>query len=374
MSSFLPLNRPPGIYEIAFSRMRGITRALAEQLLELTGSEEDFFAEPRRKLEIMTGTRSRLFDEAYRKELLDKARREMEFVKAHSINLLYFRSPGYPERLENCVDAPLMLFSLGDCDLNMAHIVSIVGTRHATPYGIDFVMKLVAELHEKLDHLVVISGLAYGIDIAAHRAALHNGVPTAAVLAHGLNTVYPAAHRNTAVDIVRSGGALISDYTSQDVLHKGNFLARNRIVAGLCDCLVVAESAKKGGALVTARIAGAYDRDVAALPGRTSDIYSAGCNSLIASHGASLITCADDLIELMGWTPRPTEGTQSTLALELSDDEAAVVGRLRQLGEDSLNSMSVALDMPMHRLMPLLVEMEFKGLLLPYPGGKYRLS
>lgn len=361
-------------YKIAFASLRGMTRELAAVILARTGSEEAFFTTPESTLGAMFGRRNRLFDTAYRNETLEKARRELDFINTHSIRVSYYTDSDYPARLRECDDAPLALYSIGNCDLNSTHIVSIVGTRHATPYGIDFVMNLVKELREKLDSLVIVSGLAYGIDVAAHRASLHHSVPTAAVLAHGLNMVYPAPHRSTAAEMVKSGGMLISDYMSQDRLHRGNFLARNRIVAGLCDCLVVAESAAKGGALVTAGIAAGYNRDVVALPGRRGDKYSAGCNRLIASNTAALVQSADDIISLMRWTPRITEGSQGELPLELSDEEQKVIDCLTRLDEANVNRLCVTLDMPMHRLMPLLVDMEFKGLLVAYPGGKYRIS
>lgn len=362
------------IYKIAFSAVKGLTPALAEKILARIGEESVFFTESDRRLGTLLGFKSRILDDDYRASVLKKAKREADFMSSHDIKGIYFNAEDYPARLKQCDDAPLMLFTLGHCDLNRAHIVSIVGTRHATPYGVDFVINLIKGLHEKLDNLVVVSGLAYGIDITAHRAALHNNVPTAAVLAHGLNTIYPAQHRGTAVEIAKSGGALITDYMSQDNLHRGNFLARNRIIAGLCDCLVVAESAEKGGALVTARIANAYNRDVAALPGRTSDRYSAGCNKLISNHTAALIQCDDDLIELVGWTPKPSSGTQMEMQLTLSPEEESVTGYLRDTGEATVNKLCVALEIPMHKLMPLLIDMEFKNLILPYPGGKYRLA
>lgn len=362
------------IHKIAFSTLRGITPQLASEILCRIGDESTFFAESESRLAAVLGFKSKILDRQYRDTLLEKAEKEIAFIDAHNIKVTCFNDPGYPERLRHCDDAPMILYSLGECDFNSSHVVGIVGTRHATPYGIDFVINLIKGLSEKLDNLIIVSGLAYGIDIAAHRASLHNNVPTVAVLAHGLNTIYPAPHRNTAAEIVKSGGALITDYMSQDRLHKGNFLARNRIVAGLCDCLVVAESAEKGGALVTARIAAAYNRDVAALPGRTSDKYSAGCNKLIASNIATLIGSDNDLIEMMGWTPRATEGDQKELPLELSPEEQSVIDHLRQDGESTVNRMCVTLGIPMHRLMPLLVDMEFNSLILPYPGGKYRLA
>ncbi len=362
------------LYNIALANLKGITPRLVEEILSRIGDKSLFFTLPESNLAAVLGFKSKILERGYRDGVLEKAKKELDFINAHNITVTPFDGTSYPERLRHCDDAPMILYSIGECNLNSRHVIGIVGTRHATPYGIDFVINLVKGLSEKLDDIVIVSGLAYGIDITAHRAALHNNAPTAAVLAHGLNTIYPAAHRNTAAEIAKSGGALVTDYMSQDRMHKGNFLARNRIIAGLCDCLVVAESAEKGGALVTARIATAYNRDVAALPGRTSDKYSAGCNHLIASNIATLIQSDDDLIEMMNWTPRPVEGDQQRLQLELSQEEEAVIERLRESGEDNINRLCVALGIPMHRLMPILVDMEFKNLILPYPGGKYRLA
>lgn len=362
------------IYQIAFASLRGMTRRLAGEILSRVGDEERFFTTPERQLSAVMGCSNRLFTDAYRAEVLEKANKEMPFIDGNHVKALYFTDTDYPVRLNECDDAPLLLFGLGKCDLNASHIISIVGTRHATPYGTDFVIRLVEELSKKIDNLVIVSGLAYGIDIAAHRAALHCGVPTVAVLAHGLNTIYPATHRSTAADIVRSGGMLLTDYMSQDALHKGNFVARNRIVAGLCDCTVVAESAIKGGALITAGIASAYHRDVAALPGRTSDRFSQGCNKLIADNTAALISDADSLIAMMGWQSRQQEGDQATIPLILSPEEEAVIGYLTEKGEGDINTIGVTLNLPMHKLLPLLVDMEFKSLILTYPGGKYRLA
>ncbi len=360
------------LHKIAFSSLRGMTPRLAEALLTHIGDEERFFAAGEQQLSAMAGCRNKLFDNSYRQEILGKAAKELDFITQNSIKPVYITDKDFPARLAECDDAPIMLYTLGDCNLNASKAISIVGTRHATPYGVDFVMNLVDTLAKKLDDIIIISGLAYGIDIAAHRAALHSGVPTVAVLAHGLNTIYPAAHRSAAVEIVRNSGALVSDYMSQDALHKGNFVARNRIVAGLCDCIVVAESAEKGGALITAGIASGYNRDVMALPGRTSDKFSQGCNKLIGDNVAALISSGDDLIRLMGWTTRETEGSQPELPLELTPDEATIIEYLGKHGEGSLNRMCVDLDIPVYRLTPILVDMEFKGLVLPYPGGKYR--
>lgn len=362
------------LYHIAFGTLKGMTRTLAEELLGRVGTEERFFALPEREIAGLAGFDSRLFSREYRDSVLEKSRAEVEFIDKHNISVLYFSDDSYPRRLADSEDAPILLYMAGDCDLNAAHIISIVGTRHATPYGNDFTTRLVNDLAAKIENLVIVSGLAYGIDVTAHVAALRAGIPTVAVLAHGLNTIYPSAHRNIAAEMIHQGGALVTDYRSTDPIHRGNFIARNRIVAALSDCTIVAESAAKGGALITARLASGYCRDVFALPGRTSDRYSAGCNKLIASNTAALIESADDLIAAMGWTPKPSEGTQAEMFVEMTDDEQLVADYLTGRDDAQINTMCVQTGIPIARLMSLLIDMEFKGLVLSYPGGKYRLA
>ncbi len=361
-------------YRIAFASLRGITRTLAGELLARIGSEEAFFSATERQLACVMGFNNRLLSQSYRDEVLEKARIETDFVKRNNVRLYYFTDADFPSRFIDCDDAPVILYSLGSCNLNASHIVSIVGTRHATPYGIDFTTRLVEELSATIDDLVIVSGLAYGIDIAVHRAALNCGIPTIAVLAHGLNTIYPATHRNTAADIIRQNGMLLTDYRSIDTIHKGNFIARNRIVAALSDCLVVSESAEKGGALITANIASGYNRDVFALPGRISDRYSAGCNRLIANNIAGLIQSASDLATAMRWHVKAIEGNQSEMFPSLTNEEQSVIDYLTGHDDATINQLCVALNYPIARLMALLIDMEFKGLILTFPGGRYRLA
>lgn len=360
---------------IAFAALRGITPSLARQILTRIGSEERFFATSERQLASIMGFSSKIFADDYRRQLLAEAENEAAFVASKNVTPLYFSEPDYPSRLLECSDAPLMLFGAGKCDLNNCLTIGIVGTRHATPYGTDFTVSLVKDLAERVEgKLAVISGLAFGIDIAAHRAALRCGVPTVAVLAHGLNTIYPAAHRQAASEIARGGGLLLTDYRTSSPITKHNFLARNRIVAGLCDCLVVAESAEKGGAMITARLASEYNRDVFALPGRIGDRYSAGCNLLIRRNIAALTGGADDIIAAMQWPEKSTEATQGSLFPELSDDEQRILDYLQEHGEAQINPLSIALSINVGRLTGLLIELEFKHLVTPFPGGKYRPS
>lgn len=365
---------PELTYRIALASLRPMAPALARRLIGITETEERFFAMSARQLAAVAGFNNRLFDDTLRERVLREARNEVEFINANHIRPVYFTDPDYPRRLLECDDAPLMLYVLGETDFNSGLFASVVGTRHATPYGLDFVSSLVSGLASGVaEPPAIVSGLAYGIDIAAHKAALDAGLPTVAVLAHGLNTIYPSTHRSTAVSIVRNGGALVSEYRSCDAIHRGNFLARNRIVAGLSDCTIVDESDIKGGALVTAKLANNYSRDVMALPGRTSDRYSRGCNALIASNIAQLVTCADDVAAAMNWPVKEPEGTQQELFTELTPEEERVCDILRDRGEASLNDLIARIDTPAPRLMGLLIDMEFKNLILALPGSRYRL-
>ncbi len=372
--SYRSADRESRLCRLAFSMLRGVNPVTGAAILQRVHSECDFFNAPERQLQIIMETKSPLFDREYRDKLLSAAENEAVYNDTHSIREYYFTDDDYPHLLRQCCDAPMMLYGIGECDFNNRHIVSIVGTRHATAYGIGFVNRLVEELADKVGNVVVVSGLAYGIDIAAHRAAMTAGLPTIGVVAHGLNTIYPSSHRNDAVKMIKSGGMLLSEYTHDAAIHKGNFLARNRIVAGIAECVIVVESASKGGALTTARIASEYSRDVFALPGRTSDLYSQGCNSLIARDVARLVTNADDVIDAMGWERQAVDGTQKSLFPELNADESLIVEYLRTHGDARLNNISVDTGITMPHLMPLMVNLEFKGVVVNFPGGSYRLS
>ena len=223
---------------------------------------------------------------------------------------------------------------------------------------------------------MIVSGLAYGTDITAHRAAMKCDVPTVAVQACGLNKIYPAEHRNDAVEIVRRGGAIVSDYTSQDTLHRGNFVARNRIIAGLSDCTVVVESAEKGGSLITAHIAQSYDRDVFALPGRVGDEYSKGCNRLIQNNQAMLITCADDLINAMRWESKKSNKPTAELEMfpSLNAEEQKVVDIIRQAGDIHINTLAERAGMPVYRIMSTVVELDCRGIIITLPGCRYTMA
>ena len=274
----------------------------------------------------------------------------------------------------------MVLYRLGKCDLNAKHVVSVVGTRRATAYGLRFTADLIAGLASRLDGLIVVSGLAYGIDVAAHRAALQADVPTVAVVAHGLRTLYPADHRDVARRIIDSGGAIVTEYVSDASVHRGNFLARNRIVAGLADALVLVESDARGGAMVTASIASAYNRDVFALPGRVTDRYSRGANALIQANKAVMLRDADDLIDAMNWQTKPQPGSQGTLDFahdtepELSPEMEVIVEYMRKNPTATINDIASGLAIPYRLLSARMTEMEMDDIVTALPGGIYQLN
>ena len=360
-------------WRIAFAGLQGMGVDLARKLLDVVGSEEQFFAMGEKYLRNLTRGRSKIYGDKYRREVLQRALEEEAFVREHGIAATYYTDKSYPHRLLEAPDAPAMIYTLGKCDLESAHVISVVGTRHATQYGIRFCETLIGDLAQRLPDLVVVSGLAYGIDIAAHRAALKHGVPTVAVLPRGLNHIYPAMHRNEAVAIAKHGGMLLTDYTSQDAVQKSNFLARNRIVAALSNCTVIVESAGSGGALVTASLAMSYNRDVMAVPGRCGDEFSTGCNKLIATNKAALITDADDLMAVMRWESAKPAPQQLDIFPQLTKEEQAVVDEIRHRGEIHLNALAEASHQPVYKLMSTLVELDCKNVIATLPGCRYTL-
>lgn len=303
---------------------------------------------------------------------------ELEYNEAHGITSLCLNDDAYPARLKECPDAPLMLFYKGTANLNARRIVNIVGTRHCTPYGEDLVRHLIDDLRLRCPDVVVVSGLAYGVDVCAHRNALRNGMYTIGVLAHGLDNLYPPRHRDVANEMVRHGG-LLTEFMTHTNADKLNFVRRNRIVAGISDACVIVESAQKGGGLITTRISKEYNRDVFAFPGPVGAIYSEGCNRLIRDNGAGLITSADDLLNAMGWADsREAAGIkQAGIALdlfpELSENERLVVKLLQKMNDLQLNIISVKTGIPIGQLSSLLFNLEMKGVVKPYAGGTYHL-
>ncbi len=366
-----PLTR----YKIGLMLVPGIGGLLARKLIDFAGSPERVFKSDVTQLQKISGIGRRLADNILDNAILDEAEKEIGFLSRYNINAHYFEDDDYPARLKECPDAPVVLFSRGIAVLENPKVLSIVGTRNASVYGLDFCRNLVYDLAARGHNPLIVSGLAYGIDICAHRAALENSLQTVAVLAHGLSTIYPSAHRKTAREIIAQG-SLVTDFGSETGPDRGNFLKRNRIIAGLADATVVIESSLSGGALITAELAGTYNRDVFALPGRVTDKRSQGCNNLLKTNRAALIEKVEDLEYIMGWTPRISESVMDeTFANnDLNEKEKVVLQLLSGDKAMSADQLSALLDLPASKTSCLLLELEFNGWIVSLPGKIYRLA
>lgn len=318
--------------------------------------------------------------EAFRdvSEPLRLAVAEYEYDQQHHILPLCMNDDRYPQRLRECPDAPLMLFYRGSADLNQAKVINIVGTRHCTPYGVDLIRHFIQDLRLYCPQVLIVSGLAYGVDINAHRNALKNGFETIGVLAHGLDYLYPSAHRKTAIEMLSHGG-LLTEFMTHTNADKINFVRRNRIVAGISDACILVESAAHGGGLITADIARSYDRDVFAFPGAVGAMYSEGCNRLIRDNGAGLITSADDFVKGMGWLgdqqleDARQKGIERQLFPQLNGDEQRVVDVLQKNNDLQISLLTVQTGIPIHKLTVILFNLEMKGVLTALAGGNYHL-
>jgi len=362
------------LHQIALTFVKNIGPALGRQLVNHFGSAEAVFNAPKHKLLDVPGIGEKTFKTFNFKEALQKAADEIKFVEKNGIDVIFFTDSRYPKRLKSCIDAPILLYSKGNANLNARRIVSIVGTRNATDYGRQLCAQLIEELQPY--GVLVISGLALGIDVAAHRECLKNKVATVGILGHGLDRIYPSQNRVTADKMLENGG-LLTEYPSDTKPDRENFPQRNRIVAGMADAVIVIEASIKGGALITAEIANSYNRDVFAFPGRVDDEYSEGCNFLIRNNKAALLTCVADLAYSLGWEKpddaKPVE--QFMLPLDLSADEQTIFEIIRQHKVPlAIDDLTIKTNMPMSRLAMNLLNMEMQGFIRSLPGKMYRIS
>ncbi|MCB2197210.1 MAG: DNA-processing protein DprA [Bacteroidetes bacterium] len=361
-------------YKIALSLIPKVGHITAKKLVAYVGSFEGVFKEKKCTLQKIPGIGAKLSDLIAKADVLTKAEEEIKFINKNNINVLFYLDKHYPERLKNCDDAPILLYTLGKVDLNVQKVISIVGTRKATVEGMSFCEKLVKDLKNREHNPIIVSGLAYGIDATAHNAALKNGLLTIAVLGHGLDIIYPASHKKMARDILTQG-MLVTDFPSKSIRDKNNFVKRNRIIAGLSDATIVIESGEKGGALVTADIANSYNRDVFAVPGRVTDNYSLGCNNLIKTNKAAMLTSVEDLEYLMGWEvgENKTDAVQKNLFVNLTKEQKNIVGILEKEPELSIDNICIRCNMPTSKVSPILLDLEFMGVLKALPGKTYKL-
>lgn len=359
-------------HKIALSLIPRIGDINARKLVSHFGGVDAIFTEPYRNLLKIPGIGLGLAKYISDRSYLKTAEKEEEYVTKHNIRTYFYLDNDYPFRLRQCEDSPVMFFFKGSCDLNSAKILSVVGTRNATSRGRELCDNIIGSLADRHPDLILVSGLAYGIDIAAHKAALTHNLQTIGVLGHGFLTIYPSIHRSTAEAMLKKGG-LLTDFVSGTLPEKNNFIKRNRIIAGLSDATLVVESGRKGGALITADIANSYNRDVFAVPGRPDDQWSAGCNELIKNNKASLAESAEDIENLLRWKPeKPSKPVQATLFSELNESEQRIYELISKEGELTIDQICRTLDIPISRLSPQLLQMEFKGLVKCCPGNVYR--
>ncbi len=360
-------------FKLALSMIPGIGGILARNLVAYTGSVEGIFSESVKSLKQIPGIGEINARRIKNKDVFERAEKELEFIDKNKIQVKFYSDKNYPRRLKNCVDAPILIYTKGNLNLNEDRVISIVGTRNATEYGKTICEDLIQQFFERGYKILVVSGLAYGIDVHAHKSALKYHLPTVGVVGHGLDKLYPSLHAETAKKMLEQGG-LVTDFPSGTKIDPPNFVRRNRIVAGLADATIVVESAEKGGALITAEIAMSYNRDVFAFPGRAGDVYSKGCNQLIRNSGANLIENIDDLEFFMGWEQKSGEkAVQSSLFLELNADEERVVKLLSEHGELFIDQISSELAFPVSKVSAMLLNLEFKNVLVALPGKMYKL-
>lgn len=361
-------------YKIGISLISGLGPVTTRTIVQKLGNVEALFREKKQNLLKINGVGGFLAQNIVNPKVLETADQEIEFISKNSIRPYFLLDETYPYRLRQCPDAPLMLYAKGDVDLNAKKMVAIVGTRKASQYGIGNCEKLVEDLASHKGEMVIVSGLAYGIDVIAHKAALANDIPTVAVLGHGLDTLYPAMHKKVAEQMIEKG-ALLSDFRSGSRLDPMNFVRRNRIVAGLSDAVVVVESAEKGGSLLTADMAQSYNRDVFSFPGRVNDTYSKGCHYLIKTNRASLIENSGDLEFLMGWDKKTgATAVQQKLFSDLSNTEQEIVSLLQEYGELPIDMISMKTKVPGNKVSSLLLSLEFSGYVKSLPGKVYGLA
>lgn len=364
---------------IALTRVNYFNLAGLAQLYRKLGSATEVIAHRNNLKEVLPDASPRLLEAMHNiEQQLRVADAEMEYNARNNIKTLCLADNDYPQRLKNCADAPLVLFFKGNTDLNRARVINVVGTRHCTAYGQDVIRKFVTELKKLSPEVLVVSGLAYGVDINAHRQALANDLDTVAVLAHGLDNLYPARHKQTADEMIKHGG-LLTEFLTNTNADKLNFVRRNRIVAGMSDACVLVESAAHGGGLITTAIARDYSREVFAFPGAVGAPFSEGCNNLIRDHKAQLITSAADFIQALGWetdfkrVQATRQGIERQLFPELSAEEQTVIEALQSLNDQPISQLSLSANIPISRLTVVLFQLEMKGMLKLLVGGCYHL-
>lgn len=369
------------IYSLALPFLNGVKDFGLKRLISKFQTAENIFSAKKRDLVNTHGigefTATKLINSM--SSAISRAEEELVYLEANELGVTTYFDDDYPIRLKECDDAPIVLYYKGKTDFNPKKAVSVVGTRQASKYGLEFCKSIISELAERYPDIVIISGLAYGIDIEAHQAALKNNLQTWAVLGHSLESVYPVKHKKIAAEMIDNQGALITDFPHKSKIDPANFIKRNRIVAGLCDALIIVESGVKGGAMVTANIANHYNKDVFALPGNINAEYSKGCNTLIKSHRANLLQSVDDIEYIMNWQslnvkPNEKETKLVEIISKLNPQEKQIVEILKKYDFLDIDNLTRQSKINPNTLSLLLLEMEFKGVVRALPGKLFALK
>lgn len=360
-------------YKIAITQLPYVGEINAKKLIAYCGGVEQVFKESRKNISKIPGISHRIIDSiTNNKAIFERVDKEIKFIEQNNVQPIFFFDKEYPQRLKQCADSPMMLYYKGNADLNSKHVVSVVGTRTPTNYGKSICEKLIKSLKD-IDILVV-SGLAYGIDICSHKNSLATGINTVGVLGSGIDWIYPGAHKDVAADMMNNGG-LLTEFLSGTKPDRQNFPKRNRIVAGLSDVIVVVESGAKGGSLITANLGFGYSRDIAVFPGRINDNMSKGCNRLIKSNIASLIESGEDLLKLMNWENenKKKKPIQRSFFVEMNENEKLLYNLIKEGGPLGIDKLSLDSGLPMSKTSALLLNLEFKGAIRSLPGKTYQI-
>lgn len=359
------------LYEIALNMIPGIGDVNGKKLIAYCGGAEAVFCEKKKILSRIPGIGEKTIDSILSQNVLSRAEKELRFIEKNSIRVLYYLNSDYPKRLQHCYDSPMILYCRGETDLNVDKIIGVVGTRNVTDYGRVMTDKIISELSD--DNVLVVSGLAYGVDTCAHMSALKYGLKTTAVLAHGFQTIYPAVNAGLARKMLDFGGCLLTEHISGTEPDRENFPKRNRIVSGMIDCLIVVESAAKGGALITAEISNSYDREVFAVPGRIGDAYSEGCNKIIRDNKANILMNAEDLRSIMRWNDdKKSVSKQMRLFRDFSPEEKLVMNLFEETDVVYLDKIITETMLSPTKIASILLALEFDGVLTALPGKRYQ--
>lgn len=360
-------------YTLALLKIEGVGDIVAKKLINHCGSAEQVFSSKTDFLKRIDGVGEILIKNLKNTTVFDLAKKEIDFIKTNAITVTSYKEDLYPTKLKHCIDGPVLLFSSGNINWDNQKIISIVGTRKITGYGVEFCRKLIEDLAPF--NPIIVSGFAYGVDITAHKFALENNLQTVGVLAHGLNQIYPAAHKKYVAKMEQNGG-FVTEFWSSSNPDRENFVKRNRIVAGIAEATLVIESAEKGGSLITANLANEYNRDVFAVPGRSTDVYSQGCNLLIKTQRANLFTSATDLVYMLNWdipNTKKEKSIQKQLFIELTPEEQKVYDYLQKNGKQLLDIVALDCDFPVFKISSILLNMELKGVIRPLPGKMFEV-